>query len=69
MPSNTNYEFSHKEPDISNLLIRSLNQEVGDAIIIGSDDIDKKRSELAAESTVLLTYRIMKNIMIDNDKF
>ncbi|HET9357949.1 MAG TPA: DUF4443 domain-containing protein [Nitrososphaeraceae archaeon] len=55
MPSSTNYDSLQKEPKISKLLIRMLNPEEGDAIIIGSDDIHKKRSEFAAKSAALLT--------------
>ncbi len=55
MPSNTNYDSLQKEPKISKLLIRTLNPEEGDAIIIGSDDIHKKRLEFAAKSAALLT--------------
>ena len=55
MPSNTNYDSLQKEPKISKLLIRMLNPEEGDAIIIGSDDMHKKRSEFAAKSAALLT--------------
>jgi len=55
MPSNTNYDSLQREPKISRLLIRTLNPEEGDAIIIGSDDIHKKRSEFAAKSAALLT--------------
>ena len=55
MPSNTNYYSLRKEQEISKLLIRMLNPEEGDAIIIGSDDMHKKRSELAAKNAALLT--------------
>ena len=55
MPSNTNYDTLQKEPQISKLLIRMLNPDEGDAIIIGSDDMHKKRSELAAKNAALLT--------------
>jgi len=55
MPSNTNYDTLQKEPEISKLLTRMLNPEEGDAIIIGSDDTHKKRSELAAKNAALLT--------------
>ena len=55
MPSNTNYDSLQREPKISRLLIRTLNPEEGDAIIIGSDDMHKKRSEFAAKSAALLT--------------
>jgi hypothetical protein len=55
MPSNTNYDSLQREPKISKLLIRTLNPEEGDAIIIGSDDMHKKRSEFAAKSAALLT--------------
>ena len=55
MPSSTNYDSLQKEPKISKLLIRMLNPEEGDAIIIGSDDMHKKRSEFAAKSAALLT--------------
>lgn len=55
MPSHTNYDSLQKEPKISKLLIRMLNPEEGDAIIIGSDDMHKKRSEFAAKSAALLT--------------
>lgn len=55
MPSSTNYDSLQKEPKISKLLIMMLNPEEGDAIIIGSDDIHKKRSEFAAKSAALLT--------------
>ena len=55
MPSNTNYDSLQKEPKISKLLIRTLNPEEGDAIIIGSDDMHEKRSEFAAKSAALLT--------------
>jgi hypothetical protein len=55
MPSNTNYDTLQKEPQISKLLTRMLNPEEGDAIIIGSDDMHKKRSELAAKNAALLT--------------
>jgi hypothetical protein len=55
MPSNTNYDSLQKEPKISKILIRMLNPEEGDAIIIGSDDIHKKRSEFAAKNAALLT--------------
>jgi hypothetical protein len=55
MPSNTNYDSLEREPKISKLLIRTLNPEEGDAIIIGSDDMHKKRSEFAAKSAALLT--------------
>jgi predicted transcriptional regulator len=55
MPSNTNYDSLQKEPKISNQLIWKLNPEEGDAIIIGSDDMHKKRSEFAAKSAALLT--------------
>lgn len=55
MPSNTNYNSLQKEPKISKLLIRTLNPEEGDAIIIGSDDMHEKRSEFAAKSAALLT--------------
>ena len=55
MPSNTNYDSLQKEPKISRLLIRTLNPEEGDAIIIGSDDMHEKRSEFAAKSAALLT--------------
>src|ERR671925_1162860 len=44
MPSNANYDTLQNEPDIFNLLTRRLNPEEGDAIIIGSDDIHRKRS-------------------------
>jgi hypothetical protein len=55
MPFSTNYDSLQKEPKISKLLIRMLNPEEGDAIIIGSDDMHKKRSEFAAKSAALLT--------------
>lgn len=55
MPSNTNYDTLQKEPQISKVLIRMLNPDEGDAIIIGSDDMHKKRSELAAKNAALLT--------------
>jgi predicted transcriptional regulator len=55
MPSSINYDSLQKEPKISKLLIRMLNPEEGDAIIIGSDDMHKKRSEFAAKSAALLT--------------
>jgi hypothetical protein len=55
MPSNTNYDSLQKEPKISKLLIRTLNPEEGDAIIIGSDDVHEKRSEFAAKNAALLT--------------
>lgn len=55
MPSNTNYDSLQKEPKISKLLIRTMNPEEGDAIIIGSDDMHEKRSEFAAKSAALLT--------------
>jgi hypothetical protein len=55
MPSNTNYDTLQKKPQISKLLIRMLNPEERDAIIIGSDDMHKKRSELAAKNAALLT--------------
>ena len=55
MPSSTNYDSLQKEPKISKLLIRTLNPEEGDAIIIGSDDMHEKRSEFAAKSAALLT--------------
>ena len=55
MPSNTNYDSLQREPKISRLLIRTLNPEEGDAIIIGSDDMHEKRSEFAAKSAALLT--------------
>jgi Domain of unknown function (DUF4443)/PH0730-like, N-terminal domain len=55
MPSNTNYDSLQKEPKISKLLIKTLNPEEGDAIIIGSDDMHEKRSEFAAKSAALLT--------------
>lgn len=55
MPSSTNYDSLQKEPKISKLLIRMLNPEEGDAIIIGSDDMHEKRSEFAAKSAALLT--------------
>lgn len=55
MPSNTNYDSLQKEPKISKLLIRTINPEEGDAIIIGSDDMHEKRSEFAAKSAALLT--------------
>jgi hypothetical protein len=55
MPSSTNYDSLQKEPKISKLLIMMLNPEEGDAIIIGSDDMHKKRSEFAAKSAALLT--------------
>jgi predicted transcriptional regulator len=55
MPSNTNYDSLQKEPEIFKLLVRTLNPEEGDAIIIGSDDMHKKRSEFAAKSAALLT--------------
>lgn len=55
MPSNTNYDSLQKEPKISKLLIRTLNPEEGDAIIIGSNDMHEKRSEFAAKSAALLT--------------
>jgi hypothetical protein len=55
MPSNTNYDTLQKEPQISKLLIKMLNPEEGDAIIIGSDDMHKKRSELAAKNAALFT--------------
>src|ERR671923_282461 len=56
MPSSTNYDSLQKEPKISKLLIRMLNPEEGDAIIIGSDDVHKKRSELAAKNACPLYY-------------
>ena len=55
MPSSTNYDSLQKEPKISKLLIRMLNPEEGNAIIIGSDDVHKKRSEFAAKSAALFT--------------
>lgn len=55
IPSSTNYDSLQREPKISKLLIRMLNPEEGDAIIIGSDDMHKKRSEFAAKSAALLT--------------
>jgi predicted transcriptional regulator len=55
MPSNTNYDTLQKEPQISKLLIKMLNPEEGDAIIIGSDDMHKKRSDLAAKNAALFT--------------
>ena len=55
MPSNTNYDSLQREPKISKLLIRTLNPGEGDAIIIGSDDMQKKRSEFAAKGAALLT--------------
>ena len=58
MPSNnTNYDSLQNEPEISKLLTRTLNPEEGDAIIIGSDDTHKKRSEHAAKNAALLTIR------------
>jgi hypothetical protein len=54
MLSNTNYDTLQKELQISKLLIRMLNLEEGNAIIIGSDDMYKKRSELAAKKLLSL---------------
>jgi hypothetical protein len=46
----------HTEPEIHKLLNNRLRPiEEGDAIIIGSDDVSKKRAELAAKSAALLT--------------
>lgn len=46
----------HTEPEIHELLINRLKPiEDGDAIIIGSDDVSKKRAELASKSAALLT--------------
>ncbi|CAN5421917.1 hypothetical protein BH18THE2_BH18THE2_06640 [soil metagenome] len=46
------------EPHIFKLLTRTPNPEEGDAIIIGSDDTHKKRSEYAAKNAAaLLTIR------------
>jgi hypothetical protein len=65
MPSNnTSYDSLQNEPHISKLLTRTLNPEEGDAIIIGSDNTHKKRSEDAAKNAALLTIRITKNTMI-----
>ena len=46
MPSNTDFDSLHKEPEIFTLLTKRLNPEEGDAIIIGSDDIYKKDQNL-----------------------
>jgi hypothetical protein len=65
MPSNnTSYDSLQNEPHISKLLTRTLNPEEGDAIIFGSDNTHKKRSEDAAKNATLLTIRITKNTMI-----
>ena len=46
----------HTEPEIHKLLNNRLRPiEDGDAIIIGSDDVSKRRAELAAKSAALLT--------------
>ena len=66
MPFNANYDSLQNESYISNLLTRRLNPEEGDAIIIGSDDTHKKRSELAAKSAALLT---IMNHEKYNDRF
>jgi hypothetical protein len=58
MPSNNaSYDSLQNELHISKLLTRTLNPEEGDAIIIGSDDRHKKRSEDAAKNAALLTIR------------
>ena len=51
MPSNnTSYDSLQNEPHIFKLLTRTMNPEEGDAIIIGSDNTHKKRSEDAAKN-------------------
>ena len=55
MPSSTNYNSLQTEHEISKLLTTRLKPEEGDAIIIGSDDIHKKRAEIAAKNAALLT--------------
>ena len=57
MPSTKGtFDPLHAEPQIHKLLNNRLQHiEDGDAIIIGSDDVSKKRAELAAKSAALLT--------------
>ena len=44
-----------KEPSIYELLVKKLEPIEGDVIIIGSDDINRQTSELAAKNAALLT--------------
>jgi predicted transcriptional regulator len=44
-----------KEPSIYELLVKKLEPVEGDVIIIGSDDINRQTSELAAKNAALLT--------------
>ena len=57
MPSTKGtFDPLHAEPEIRKLLINKLQPiEDGDAIIIGSDDVSKRRAELAAKNATLLT--------------
>ena len=57
MPSTKGtFDPLHAEPEIRKLLINKLQPiEDGDAIIIGSDDVSKRRAELAAKNAALLT--------------
>lgn len=57
MPSTKGtFDPLHTEPEIRKLLINKLQPiEDGDAIIIGSDDVSKRRAELAAKNAALLT--------------
>jgi biotin operon repressor len=55
MPSTTNHDTLKNEPGIYRILVDKLKPEQDDVIIIGSDNEDRRRAELAAKNASLIT--------------
>jgi hypothetical protein len=55
MPSMTNHDSLKNESGIYRILIDKLKPEQDDVIIIGSDNEDRTRADLAAKNAALIT--------------
>jgi biotin operon repressor len=55
MPSTTNHDSLKNEPGIYRILVDKLKPEQDDVIIIGSDNEDRRKAELAAKNASLIT--------------
>jgi hypothetical protein len=51
----TRYDALRRESNIRQLLVHKLRPELGDVVIIGSDDTDQRIAELASKNAALLT--------------
>lgn len=55
MIPNTNFDALHKEQSLHTLLLKGLNPEEDDVLIIGSDNKSERIAEFAAKSAALVT--------------